>query len=146
MEIGGFTLEAHWWWLILALLLGIAEIVIPGFFLIWLGAAALLTGVLTLAFGLPVAPQFVIFAVAAIAAVYAGRRYLARNPGESSDPLLNDRTARLIGQTVEVVGAIDGGSGRVRVGDGVWNARGPDSAVGARVRIVGADGTTLIVE
>lgn len=146
MDIGGILLESHWWWLVLALLLGIAEIVIPGVFLIWLGAAAALTGVLALALGLPVPAQFVIFALTAIGAVYAGRRYLAGHPGESSDPLLNDRTARLIGQTVEVVAAIDGGQGRVRVGDSVWNARGPDNMVGARVRIVGADGTTLIVE
>ena len=32
------------------------------------------------------------------------------------------------------------------LGDGVWNARGPDADVGAKVRVVGAEGTCLKVE
>ena len=56
-----------------------------------------------------------------------GRRHYERNPVPSSDPLLNDRTARLIGQKVTVVEAIENGEGRVRVGDSVWAARGPDA-------------------
>lgn len=146
MDITDIAIEPHWWWLILALILGIAEIVMPGFFLIWLAAAATVVGILTYAFDLPVVAQALIFAVAAVAAVYAGRRILKTNPVTSSDPLLNDRAARLIGETVLVVQAIDGGSGRVKVGDGVWSADGPDAPVGAQVRIIGARGTTLIVE
>jgi inner membrane protein len=142
----GLELADHWWWLILGLILSIAEIVVPGVFLIWLGAAALLTGVLTLAFALPGEAQFAIFAAAAIAAVYAGRRWLRANPIESSDPLLNDRAARLIGETVLVVEPIEGGQGRVKVRDGVWNAEGPDTARGARVRVVGVNGSRLVVE
>jgi membrane protein implicated in regulation of membrane protease activity len=34
----------------------------------------------------------------------------------------------------------------VKVGDSVWSCRGPDAAEGARVRIVGADGSCLKVE
>ena len=142
----GVELAAHWWWLILALILGIAEMIIPGVFLIWLGAAALLTGVATLAFGLPDAAQFAVFAAAAIVAVYVGRRYFRSNPIESSDPLLNDRAARLIGETVLVVEPIVGGQGRVKVRDGVWNARGPDLPSGARVRVIGVEGSFLLVE
>jgi membrane protein implicated in regulation of membrane protease activity len=33
----------------------------------------------------------------------------------------------------------------VRVGDGVWTARGPDAEVGAHMRVVGAQGTCLTV-
>lgn len=140
------NLEPHWWWLIAALLLGIAEMLIPGVFLIWLGAAAAVTGLLTLAFGLPVALQFLIFALAAFAAVYAGRRWFNANPIESADPLLNERASRLVGETVVVESAIENGRGRVRVGDGVWNCRGPDCETGSRVRVVGSDGTSLRVE
>ena len=46
---------------------------------------------------------------------------------------------------VTVVVAIANGEGRVRVGDGVWSARGPDVAAGSRVRIHGADGNYLKV-
>jgi len=143
MQIGPIYFEAQWWWLILAIILGIAEMVMPGVFLIWLGAAAALTGIITLTLGIGTPA---IFAVAGIVAVYAGRTWLKRHPITSSDPDLNDRTARLIGQTVLVVEAIDGGHGRVKVGDGVWLATGPDAVVGSRVKVVGADGSRLKVE
>lgn len=139
-------LEPWWQWLILGALLGAAEIILPGFFLIWLAIAALITG--TLAFILPmsVAAQIVVFAALAIASVYASRRFMIANPIVSDDPKLNDRAARLTGQIVQVVEAIEGGSGRVKVGDGVWSARGDDCAVGARVRITGIESSTLLVE
>jgi membrane protein implicated in regulation of membrane protease activity len=143
---GPLDLADHWWWLILGVILSIAEIILPGVFLIWLGAAAVLTGLLTLVLPLPGAAQFAIFAGAAIVAVYSGRRWLRANPIESSDPMLNDRAARFIGETVLVVEAIEGGQGRVKVRDGVWNAEGPDTERGARVRVVGVNGSRLVVE
>ena len=139
-------LEPHWLWLIAAAILAIAELLVPGVFLIWLAAAAAVTGVGAMLFGPPVAFQFALFALFALAAVYLGRRTYVRNPVESSDPLLNDRAARLIGETVVVVEAIDHGRGRVKVGDGAWPARGPDAPEGSRVRVVGAEGGTLRVE
>ena len=144
MNLGG--VDAHWWWLLLAALLGIFEILVPGVFLVWMAAAAAVTGILTLAIGLPVAFQLAVFALLAIAAVWTGRRAYDRNPVPTSDPMLNDRTARLIGQTVTVTSAIRGGEGRVKVGDSVWAARGPDAEEGARVRVTGADGACLKVE
>jgi membrane protein implicated in regulation of membrane protease activity len=47
---------------------------------------------------------------------------------------------------VTVETAIENGKGRVRVGDGVRNARGPDSPAGSAVVVVAADGTCLTVE
>ena len=87
-----------------------------------------------------------LFALLAFAAVYAGRRYYARNPVASADPNLNERAARLIGRTVTVETAIENGQGRVKVGDGVWNARGPDAPAGSQVVVVSADGSCLNVE
>ncbi|HEY0112955.1 MAG TPA: NfeD family protein [Allosphingosinicella sp.] len=139
-------LEDHWWWLIAALVLAIAEMLVPGFFLIWLAGAALLTGMLTLGFSLPVSLQLLFFAVSSVAAVHAARRWFRNNPIRSSDPLLNERASRLVGETVVVESAIEHGRGRVRVGDSVWNCRGPDTAVGSRVRITGSDGTCLTVQ
>ena len=140
------SLEPHWFWLLAGLLLGAAEIIIPGFFLIWFAIAAVITGLL--AFVLPdaVALQIGVFAVVAVAMVYFGRRWFAANPIVSSDPLLNDRSARLVGEIVTVVDAIEHGSGRVKVGDSVWSAKGADALAGARVRITGANGSVLMVE
>jgi hypothetical protein len=144
--MNGFDLEPHWMWLLAAIILGIAELVVPGVFLIWLAAAAAATGLLTLAFGIALPAQLALFALISIAAVWAGRRWYLANPMPSADPLLNDRAARLTGRTVVVAGAIVNGEGRVKVGDTVWSCRGPDCAEGSRVRITGADGSCLKVE
>ena len=144
MNLGG--LDAHWWWLLAAALLGILEIFAPGIFLVWLAVAAGITGIIAALLPISLPFEFAIFGLLAIAAVYSGRRYYERNPVASADPMLNDRTARLIGQNVTVVTAIEGGEGRVKVGDGVWTATGPDAPAGARMRITGADGNCLRVE
>ena len=143
MNLGG--LDAHWWWLLVAALLGILEIFAPGIFLIWMAAAAGITGIVAALLPLPFPFQLALFGLLALASVYSGRRYYERNPVDSSDPLLNDRTARLIGLSVTVVTAIENGEGRVKVGDGVWVARGPDAPAGARMTVTGAEGSCLRV-
>ncbi len=139
-------LAPHWWWLGLGLLLCAAEIVAPGFFLLWLGLAALTTGLVAAVLPIGVAVQVGLFGALAIASVYAARRWLLANPIISDDPMLNDRGARMIGEIVTVVEPISNGEGRVKIGDSVWSARGPDSATGSRVRIVSVNGSTLTVE
>lgn len=139
-------IEPQWLWLIGAALLGIAELMVPGVFLIWFAAAAALTGFATLLFGLSLPFQFAMFTLLALASVYYGRRWYVANPVESADPLLNDRASRLLGRTVVVVEDIRHGRGRVRVGDGVWEARGADAPAGATVKVTGAQGTCLEVE
>jgi inner membrane protein len=140
------ALQDHWLWLIAAAVLGIAELVVPGVYLIWIGLAALITGIATLLLPLAVVAQFALFAVTAFAAVYAGRRYLTNNPIISDDPKLNDRGARLVGAIVTAVEPVDSAHGRVKVGDSVWSARGADAAVGERLRVTGSDGSMLFVE
>lgn len=139
-------LADHWIWLIAAAVLGTAEMLVPGVFLMWIGLAALVTGVLTLLLPLSLVAQFVIFAVAAVVSVYAGRRYLTNNPIISSDPMLNDRSARLIGAIVTAVEPVDALNGRVKCGDSVWSARGVDAVVGDRLRVRAVEGGVLVVE
>ena len=138
--------DPDWFWLVAGVVLAIAEILVPGFFMIWLAAAAIATGLIAMFIPIAMPFQVLLFAALAVAAVYAGRRWFVRNPIESTDPKLNDRGARLVGETVTVVEAISNGRGRVKVGDGVWIAKGPDAAVGANVRVTGSDGSTLLVE
>ena len=140
------SLDPHYFWLVAGLLLGAAEVLAPGFFLIWFAGAAIVTGMLSFVLPIPFTGQIAIFAVLSVAAVYAGRQWFKKNPIETTDPALNNRGARLAGQVVTVVEAIEHGNGRVKVGDSVWNARGSDAAVGAPVRITGADGSVLLVE
>ncbi|HKY81366.1 MAG TPA: NfeD family protein [Sphingobium sp.] len=139
-------LQDHWWWLVFAAVLGIGEVLLPGVFLIWVALAAAVTGLIALLLPLSMPVQFLVFAALCLVAVWGGRRWYAANPVASQDPLLNDRAARLVGDVVMVVEAIENGRGRVKVGDGIWLCRGPDAPVGARVRVVGADASVLKVE
>ena len=140
------TLSPHWAWLILAAALATAEVLVPGFFLIWFALAAFATGLIALLLPIPVAIQLVIFAVFAVVSVYAGRRWFKMNPIESADPKLNDRGARMLGEIVTVVETIEAGGGRVKIGDSVWSAKGPDAKVGTKVRISAMDGGAVVVE
>ena len=144
--MNGLHLDSDWFWLIGGVVLLIAELIAPGFFLVFIGAAALATGVFTLLFDLGPVPQLALFVLYALLAVMLGRRFYANRASDSGDPLLNDRARRLVGKVVTVVVAVDEHSGRVRVGDSEWSARGGPAAVGERVRITGVDGTCLNVE
>ena len=134
-------------WLILAAVLAIVELIVPGIFLVFVAAGAAVTGVVTLIIpGFALTFQVMVFIIASAVAVALGRKWYLENPVPSADPLLNDRIARLIGEVVTVVEPIEAGSGRVRVGDGEWLATGPDTPAGAKVRIIGARGLSLDVE
>jgi len=139
-------LDPHWAWLALGLILAAAEMAVPGLFLIWLAGAAIITGMLTWVVPIGVPLQVVIFAILAIVGVFSGKRYLSGNPIVGADPLMNDRGARLVGETVLVTHAISGGDGRVKQGDSEWLAKGPDAEPGTRMRVAGHDGVVLIVE
>jgi inner membrane protein len=136
----------HWW--ALAVLFGTFEAFAPGFVFGWLGMAAGLTGALVLVLpGLGWQAQLLAAAAFALASLLAwflvARRAAGVAPAASP---LNDRAARYVGRRCTVVEAIEHGRGRVRVGDGSWLAVGRDAPVGASVRVVGVDGTALLVE
>jgi membrane protein implicated in regulation of membrane protease activity len=134
-------------WLAAALLLAIAELIAPGFFLIFVAAASAVTGFAVLFVpGLHAITQVVLFAVFGAVAIALGRGWYRRSREFTAETGLNDRTGKLVGKAVEVCDAIVAGEGRVRVGDGAWSARGMDAPAGAMVRITGAAGNVLLVE
>lgn len=139
-------LEPGWLWMIGGVLLLIAEIIAPGFFLLFIGSAAIATGAFALLFGLGLPAQLALFALYSLLALMVGRKVYANSPASSSDPNLNDRAAQLLGKHVTAISAIDEHSGRVQVGDGQWSARGGPAEAGERVRITRVDGNCLIVE
>jgi membrane protein implicated in regulation of membrane protease activity len=140
------NLEPGWLWAIGGLLLLICEVIAPGFFLVFLGAAAIATGLFTLLFDLGLAPQLVLFVIYTAVAVMIGKRWYAEpHPGDQRHAI-NEPAKRLIGRTVTVVTDVDDHSGRVRVGDGEWNARGGPASAGERVVVTGVEGNCLTVE
>lgn len=133
-------------WLGLAALLALAELFVPGVFLIWVAAAAAVTGILSLFIDLTVAGQLTLFGLATILAVLGGRRWYLTHEVESENPLLNNRAAQLVGRTVTVVAAISETSGRVKVGDGEWPAKGPDMPIGSVAKVAAVEGGVLRLE
>lgn len=139
-------IEPHWLWIGAGLVLAALEMVVPGVYLIWLAIAAIVTGVLVLA-GEPSLPiQIVSFVSLSLIFAFSAKRWLRDKGIESSDPLMNNRAGRLVGQTATVTQAIAHGEGRVRIADGEWLASGPDCPAGTRVRIAGVSGACLTVE
>ncbi|MDE8653960.1 NfeD family protein [Novosphingobium album (ex Liu et al. 2023)] len=141
-----FDLQPHYAWLAIGLVLAVAEMAIPGVFLIWMAGAALITGLLSWFVPIPLPLQIVMFAVLSIIAVFTGRRFLRDHPVVSADPKMNQRGERVVGEMVVVTQAIEGGSGRVRLGDSEWLAKGADAVPGTRLRVAGHDGVVLMVE
>ena len=137
------------WWLLAAILL-VAELAAPGVFLIWIGAAALVVGALSLAlwdtgfWGWQI--QLLLFAALSVVFAIAGRRYYDRKRATTDEPFLNQREASLIGRTATLQEPITEGRGRIRLDDTWWPVQGTDQPAGTRVRIASAHGRTLTVE
>jgi membrane protein implicated in regulation of membrane protease activity len=136
-----------WSWVILGLLLIGGEMLTPGIFLIWLGVAALATGVLVGLAGIGWQTAALVFAGLCIVSVLAGRRLTRRRDQEPDAASgLNDRGRQLIGKTFRLEATMTGGEGRIRVGDSSWRVVGPELLAGSEVRVIRVDGATLLVE
>lgn len=145
MSIGDLDPAALW--LAGGLALGIAELFVPGVFLIFLAIAAGVTALTVWAIPeLPAVLQLAEFAVWSVVCVVIGRRWYRDFPVDSDAPVLNEPARRLRGQVVTVTSPIVGGEGRARLGDGEWPVRGPDAATGARLRVAHVDNGVLLVE
>ena len=116
---------SHWsltepglFWTAAGLVLVVAEILLPGAFLLWLGIAAIGTGIACRVATLDFATQVVTFAVLAplsIAVAMTMRR--GRLPATVNTP-----GSGLIGRQATVL-SFNGLEGRVRLGDSDWPAR-----------------------
>jgi len=137
----------HYGWWLLALVLIAAEMLAPGYFLLWIGIAAGVMGLVMLVLpGLSAITQAILFALLALAACLVYWKFIRPLAEHRDDqPLLNRRGAQLVGQRFVVSEAIANGRGKIRVGDGEWLASGPDMPVGSEVEVVAVDGTTLRV-
>lgn len=135
-----------WAWLILAVVLVVLETVIPGIHFVWFGVAATIVGVVALSTDIDWQWQVLLFGLLSFAAALLLRRYAVPGNAPSDQPGLNQRGSYYIGRIVVVENAINNGRGRVRLGDTLWSAEGPDLAAGAKAKIVRLDGTVLIVE
>lgn len=138
---------SYWDWLALGTVMLILEVFGAGGYLLWIGMAAAAVGVLT--FVLPEMSwelQLLFFGLLSISTALYWWRRQRKAVRQSDEPNLNLRGQELIGKTFVVHEAIIDGRGKIKVADGVWMARGPDAAVGSRVRVISQQGVVLQVE
>lgn len=142
---------AYWHWLAIGFLLMALELILPGVFLLWIGLAAVIVGVVAGIFGLEVlAAQLAVFAVLVLSIVVGVRKYRDKIMGKPSDqPTLNDRTAALIGKEYVATEALINGRGRLKIGDSWWSAETTAAETlpaETRVKIIKAESGVLVVE
>lgn len=135
----------HWW--IFAVALIILEILAPSFFALWLAIAAFVTGLaLFLMPELQWQTQIFMFAVLSVISIIAWRRYYAKNPIETDQPMLNRRGEQYIGRVITLKMPIEDGQGKVQVDDSTWKVEGDDCVAGTKVKIIGVDNVVFQVE
>jgi len=132
-------------WLVLAAVLGVAELLTVtltlGLLAVAAGAAAVIA-----ALGVPVPFQILAFVVAAGAGLGLVRPIAVRHLRQ---PPLRTGTAALVGRCALVQQEVSGHSGRVRIGGEEWSARSYDETlvipVGATVDVIQIEGATALV-
>jgi membrane protein implicated in regulation of membrane protease activity len=151
MIVQWFAGFGAWNWMILGTVQLALEILTPGVYLLWLGIAAIITGLLSFAFwetafwGWQV--QILAFLVLSIVSVLIGRRvFPTTGTADTDQPLLNQRERQLVGRTATLEEPIVEGRGRIRLGDTLWRISGPDLPAGARVRVIATVNGELTVE
>jgi membrane protein implicated in regulation of membrane protease activity len=139
-----------WWgWMVIGMLLLAAELFIieADFFLVFIGAAAIITGLTGIVMpGLPEWAQWLIFAVLAVVSMVLFRkrvyRLLRREVPDMPNDMLREHLQLPVGLPVD-------GTCRVELRGSTWTARNVGAEPippGVNVRIVGVDGVTLHVE
>jgi membrane protein implicated in regulation of membrane protease activity len=142
----------YWHWLVIGMILLIAEMLLPSFIAFWFGLGGLIVGVLLLLVpSLSFTLQLLLWAVSSIAFTVLWFRLFK--------PMMSDRTkagmAReaILGETGQVIKAPqEGQSGYVRfatplLGSEEWPFYcQQEAAVGDRVYVIDISGNTLVVE
>jgi membrane protein implicated in regulation of membrane protease activity len=133
-------------WLIVAAVLGVAELLTVTLALGLLAVAALAAGLIGVA-GLGVPGQLAAFAAVAAAGLGVVRPIAIRHI--KHPPPLRTGAAALVGQTAIVIEEVTGLAGRVRIGGEVWTSRAYDDSlvipVGAKVDVLQIQGVTALV-
>jgi membrane protein implicated in regulation of membrane protease activity len=133
-------------WLILAALLGVAEVLTLTFFL---GAVALaaVVAALVAAAGGNLVLQLLAFVVASALSIWLLRPLARRHV--HTPPSIRTGTAALVGRAAVVVERVDDHGGRVRIGGEEWSARaffdGQVMEPGTRVEVAKIEGASALV-
>jgi membrane protein implicated in regulation of membrane protease activity len=133
-------------WLVLAAVLGVAEIMTTTLAFGLIAVGAVVAGVVGVAGGgLPF--QLIAFGVASAAGLGVVRPIAVRHIKQP--PLLRTGTSALVGRSAKVIEEVTDDGGRVRIGGELWSARPYDESqvipVGSSVDVFAIEGATALV-
>lgn len=137
-----------WHWMTVGVIFFVLELFAPTTVLFWPAVAAIATGIV--AFLVPALGwqlQVGLFAILAIAMTFVGR-YFFKNKfkTESADNTLNRRGDSIKGRVITLAEPMVNGVGSVTIDNTRWRLVGPDAPEGATLKVVGVDGSSLVVE
>ncbi|ESY88526.1 membrane protein [Mesorhizobium sp. LNHC220B00] len=136
-----------WNWMVLGFVLLVVEVIAPGFFMLWIGIAALIVGAVSLLIW-DVAiwtwqVQVLLFLVLSLLSAFVGKKLMGGHDQPTDQPLLNRRGAQMVGRMATLAEPIRDGRGRIKLGDTLWRVSGPDLPAGTQVRVTSAADTDL---
>jgi len=142
-----FLYFGPWTWFIIAAALLLLELFVPGVFFIWLGIAAIATGLIDLVVNMNWQMEFVVFAVLSLVFLVIGRPLVMKRINQDTDqPNLNQRNQGFVGKRYKLTEPIESGRGNLTINDTQWRIRGNDCPAGSWVTITAVDGLELLVE
>lgn len=135
----------HYFWFLGGIVLLILEMFIPGLVVIFFGFGALLTGVFTAIFNLPIGWEIVIFIISSLLMLFIFRKYLLKKFNKKIPAELENE---LIGNEAIVTQKIKPGlTGKVMLQDVPWKATSDVTIEeGINVKIIKTDNLTLFVQ
>jgi membrane protein implicated in regulation of membrane protease activity len=139
-------MDAWVWWLVVALLLGVAEVSTTTLFFAMLTGGAFAAGAASLA-GADVPVQLIVFAAVSALLILVvrpvARRHL-RTPA-----LIRSGVAALVGSEAVVLEQVDPRDGRIKLAGEIWSARSYDGeselSAGTAVYVIAIEGATALV-
>jgi len=143
-------IEAWHLWLIAGFLLAVAEIMVPGFFLLPFGVAGMITAALSLT-GMAVVWQLTFFVLGGGLFVFLTRKFFVKAEKVTHTGDIKTNIEALVGKTAIVTRPVSYDQrGYVKIGGEEWGAVWPTDDgvvfdIGDRVKLVAVDGIKFII-
>ncbi|WP_058480146.1 NfeD family protein [Legionella waltersii] len=136
---------SYWHWFALALILVIAESLGTAGFLVAIGMAAGIVGLVLTLFAMTWEWQLTVFSIMSIVFAFIWWKIIQKRSKERPVSTLNRPIEAMVGRTTTLIEPIENGRGKIRMNDATWFVTGPELEAGTKVKITGVDNETLLI-
>ena len=143
-------MHIEWWtWIVGGIILILAELAIPSFFIVWFGLGALLVGLLALAFDLSLTAQLATWTLASLAMVVLWFKVFKQSFQKTLAGTADGNVIGQVGLLVSAVAPFERGKVRFQgplLGSEEWGCMADTPiAAGERVKVLSVEGSFLKV-